>query len=1179
MTNIGKKRISFTALMGVAILLSMVFASCKNFMTASQIKDEIQAVIEKNNAKDIVVQIDNKNMGIVTPNGSVTRKLGYEFEVQFRPDTDNYYIKDADDIFEAVSLYDESKDFNEYVKFKTLEQKDDDKANGIYRVEVKVLEDIKGILIRPRCTEIPKVVEVFPATANIDYRQDISLEITFNKAINLEDFTYENGYLKNIQIVSNGENLLDSSNGKLPYYSDPYLKNDGKVLVIPAAKGNYIIKEGDSKKIKDIEAIINFEGLSDQEGIAFKDKNFNFAYRINDTKDQTDPQNVNFDFAKKQEDLLSGQNLISYKDIELYNQFTDMGATSGRYSTFIKQRHVGCVWFHVQADDDFSGIDYVEVQEKLLYYRNGLQAEDPKVYTKYTNPDTNIFANEKGSISMDAYLKYEFAGLDDGVVRLTFIVADRAGNTVEKTLDFIKDTECEISVTPHNIETREYKNSNIYTSDNPDEYDYVIPLMPSMHDSVYLTLTSSDGDEYKDRMVAKNVSGSGNNEHYDYDTRLVDFSYGYSKNQMQSAELSAETYMWQGNLTEGESTFTYGSEQWYVDKSLKLFPKIKVDPKRTIYTKATLQDDAGNLKVCEAEIIPANYIATAEYIDRDPNTRHINFASHHYCPGDALYCVYEDSDGTKNKAYKLKDFETCKTQVYKSDMKYYSGDSLKSGKDFTELDNGKYYFYVISSSGNFVTCGIKPFILYKNANGISTSNADSMEIPSSAVPTVSQFTVTPGTEVKSTALTPIHIEFTNGFTPDPRFNYRVEFEASSTEGDGCGKSGSFDSYNSETKSFDFNVQSTYHPSVNKYYEFWIVVYNDKFIESSPIKKVTMKSENIPPKLKLRLVDAYSWIKPTEIAIKDSFFVSTLYPRPGLKSNNPPKYFYSDNPNLLGTVNWQSDSFVKNAEYNSNIWMYPMDGGPYKYLYAYYKDYYENTVEERFRLYVSYVDAKAKIESFSTTYKPYNAVSSQILNTIKVSYPKPSGNNIVFCAKIEKLTTENEWDDYRTDNWITEKRDANCINYTPNGDNYELILKPSYSDTNLTSYVRIYTWYGKDFSGGVEAGYYDTLYVYVPGKITPADYSCKHKDILYGVRGLQIYTDKPVMVHTLESSKDYGNNIQEWLNYGSEVKIETDSEGFLYKEPVEKVTAGKYYTTIAHFADGDMEMTPVAQKGY
>lgn len=479
MTNIGKKRIGFTALMGVAILLSMVFASCKNFMTASQIKDEIQAVIEKNNAKDIVVQIDNKNMGIVTPNGSVTRKLGYEFEVQFRPDTDNYFIKDADDIFEAVSLYDESKDFNEYVKFKTLEQKDDDKANGIYRVDVKILEDVKGILIRPRCTEIPKVVEVFPATANIDYRQDISLEITFNKAVNLEDFTYENGYLKNIQIVSNGENLLDSSNGKIPYYSDPYLKNDGKVLVIPAARGNYIIKAGDPKNHKDIEAIISFEGLFDQEGIAFKEKSYTFGYRINDTKDQTDPQNVKFDFAKTEEDILNGQNLMGQEWL-VYSDYSQPGLTHGDYYRYIKQRHVNSVWFHVQADDDFSGIDYVEVQEKLLYHRNGVASENPKIYTKYTNPDNNIFANEKGAISMDAYFKYEFAGLDDGVVNLTFIVADRAGNTVSKSLDFIKDTECEISVTPHNVETREYENYEIYISENPDEYDYVIPLKPDM---------------------------------------------------------------------------------------------------------------------------------------------------------------------------------------------------------------------------------------------------------------------------------------------------------------------------------------------------------------------------------------------------------------------------------------------------------------------------------------------------------------------------------------------------------------------------------------------------------------------------------------------------------------------------------------------------------------------------
>lgn len=690
-------------------------------------------------------------------------------------------------------------------------------------------------------------------------------------------------------------------------------------------------------------------------------------------------------------------------------------------------------------------------------------------------------------------------------------------------------------------------------------------------------------------------SGSGNYAHYDYDTILVDFSYGYSKDQMHAAELSAETFMWNGNLKEGDSWFRYTDEathvvaKWYVDKSLKLFPKIKVDPKRKIYTKATLKDEAGNINVCEAEIIPANFIASGYYDKSNSYNLSLFFAPDHLSGWDNLYCVYEAPDGTRNKACNLTTFTTSSVRIYKNDMKYYKNNSLVSGKDFTELDDGKYYFYVISRSGNFVTCGIKPFILYKDANGIRTSGDNTTTIPASAAPTSAQFEVTWEQGQINTGLTPIHIQLADNFTPDPRFNYRVGYRAKTTNGSGGGKNGSSTNFNFETKSFDFDVKSTYHPNGIYGYYFWIEVYNDNSYRETASQFVEINSFNISPEMKIWLIDDYAWIKPNEIAF-DRNICYPLYTG-GLVSANPPRYFYSDNPNLEGTINWQSDTFVKSAEYYNNTWMCPMDGGPYKYFYAYYKDVKGNSIEGRFRLYESFVGTKAKIEKTETTSTANSTTETH--DTIKVSYPKPSNGYTNLCAKIERLESirdegdgddeeEYEWLLYRNDNWTgDEYRDFNCINYIENENNYEFSLKynNNYYCRKLPDYVRIYTWYGRNFGRGCETGYYDTLYVYLPGAIDPASYVCKHKDILYGVRGLQIYTDKPVMVHTIESNKDYGNNIQEWLNYGSEVKIEVDSEGFLYKEPVEKVTAGKYYTTIAHFADGDMEMTPVAQKGY
>ena len=82
-----------------AFASALLWTSCNNFMDAKKVKNEIVDAIAYNNAKEITLQIDSEGMGLVFPKGSITKKIGYDFEILFKPDTENYSITNKDVIY------------------------------------------------------------------------------------------------------------------------------------------------------------------------------------------------------------------------------------------------------------------------------------------------------------------------------------------------------------------------------------------------------------------------------------------------------------------------------------------------------------------------------------------------------------------------------------------------------------------------------------------------------------------------------------------------------------------------------------------------------------------------------------------------------------------------------------------------------------------------------------------------------------------------------------------------------------------------------------------------------------------------------------------------------------------------------------------------------------------------
>ncbi len=122
-----------------------------------------------------------------------------------------------------------------------------------------------------------------------------------------------------------------------------------------------------------------------------------------------------------------------------------------------------------------------------------------------------------------------------------------------------------------------------------------------------------------------------------------------------------------------------------------------------------------------------------------------------------------------------------------------------------------------------------------------------------------------------------------------------------------------------------------------------------------------------------------------------------------------------------------------------------------------------------------------------------------------------------------------------------------------------------------------------YSAITNNGNYVPFYFYYSYYMNPSAYPCKNKSINTNViGGIQINTDIPVLVHTFYCSRNLGdsdeNSYKQWLSHGIETGIQVEEEIFTYtNENFREIPAGAYYTTVAHFADGTVLMTPILQK--
>ena len=562
------------AIFCIVLLSALQFISCKNFLNAKDIKNEIEEAIAYNNAKEITLQIDSDGKGLITPNGAVTKKTGYEFEITYKPDTQNFAIKDINNLLKAVDYYNHEQIYDsQSVSFSTLPQSDEDKMNGLYHIKVLVKTEIKNLLIIPTCLPVPQVKSYYPPFDNAGYAQDTSIQITFSSPVSLDNFVDENGYLKNISIFNGDTDLLDRSGNKLPYFSNPRISDDGTILTIPTVGGNYLISNTDTERIKDVSVTLNLKEVKDTNGTSFKEDTLSFSYRVNSTKDQTPPVFKKLNIARTKEDAINGTNLISIGN-SLAN-FSD-NSESGR--AHVIEHHVKDIWVYFEAEDEVSGVQSLEVTEKLLYTSEANEA--------YEDSYSRTIENENMSNkNFSGVFNYVFDTFGDGLVDVIFSLTDRAdsktsqNNATEVLL--IKDTT---GCADFNIIKNDY---TVVNNQQTVSFDFFIQLLEA-GSPFWKIKTESRGYSCYENLYKTTY------EYVVYTKQtLLSIKYGYDLENLISLPLP--------------DSFSY-DDRGYPGYNLSL----NINPYKSVYIQVIEEDSVGNIKEEVKEIPPAQKAAAYE---------------------------------------------------------------------------------------------------------------------------------------------------------------------------------------------------------------------------------------------------------------------------------------------------------------------------------------------------------------------------------------------------------------------------------------------------------------------------------------------------------------------------------------------------------------------------------------
>ena len=416
-----------------ATFAAFQLTSCKNFLNAGKVSDEIKDVIAYNNAKTVNISIECKeDMGTVFPQLNYQAKVGYPFEVQFIPNIENYTIKDPATIFKAVSRIDKEQSRNNCVEFKVLDQTFEDKKSGLYRIQVKVTTYADDIQITPDCIPCPAIKSTSPEHSSTGHYANTPVIITFN--VPIED---DNGNEGVFNYSENNISIISSEGDMSKYFDKPVLNSDNtRLTLIPKAKelSNYI----SNKNLDYLDLKISFSPKISiiQSGVKLsfvQNEYSDFTVRYMEKMEKTAPVLVPDTF-------FATRHSLSLSEAETFAQEKFLLKTLGNFANdndyeYLQNRIRNELYICGKYYDAESGVRCIKVSAQLTNeYSLGsavnVPAESYTFYVSEINSKAELLRDDKGNVSFCVKVD-NLDVFENGAVKITVKALDYCNNVSE----------------------------------------------------------------------------------------------------------------------------------------------------------------------------------------------------------------------------------------------------------------------------------------------------------------------------------------------------------------------------------------------------------------------------------------------------------------------------------------------------------------------------------------------------------------------------------------------------------------------------------------------------------------------------------------------------------------------------------------------------------------------------
>lgn len=408
---------------------AMIFTSCENFLKASEIREEIEKVIDYNNAQKVPVLIRaDEGTGSFLVEGEKEFTVNFtEAELQFTANTKAIVFKGL----EAVSKTNHSISRNDCVAFTKISGNEN---TGVYTYSLKITQKVNDILIKPVYQLRPAVVSISPLYTNLPTD---SIVITFNIPVEDKNVKPENSVLnfENISIKCNNTDITNC-------FNTPTLNEDKTILTITpnSTAFNAFLHSKNSSPYTDISVSLDPRTIFEIDGNYLKyaeDNTLDFILHYSTDFEITPPNKKSFSIYKNWD---TSNNTGSDSFWLTYNYFDDDYSIWNDpdeevlISDSVFAAHITgeeFVYIYGRYNDADSGIKTIEVEE---YYDEVLNwCDNTTLFIEEFTKDSDevIFWSRYSNGDIAFCIKKKLLS-DDGIIRLRTTVKDAYGNCAQQ---------------------------------------------------------------------------------------------------------------------------------------------------------------------------------------------------------------------------------------------------------------------------------------------------------------------------------------------------------------------------------------------------------------------------------------------------------------------------------------------------------------------------------------------------------------------------------------------------------------------------------------------------------------------------------------------------------------------------------------------------------------------------